>query len=141
MEICAAHAARFAALPRVSIHYVIGRDGTVRVGIPESMAASHAIGWNQRSIGIELVNNGDDVDAFPAAQIAALVGLVRDLRARHPAITLDRILRHSDVDHTMFPVKEYGAACAAFRRKLDPGEAFPWESFKRTLAESPGRQP
>ena len=50
---------RFRTLPIVSIHYVIGRDGDVQAGVPESRAATHAIGWNQRSIGIELVNNAD----------------------------------------------------------------------------------
>ncbi|MCC6991688.1 MAG: N-acetylmuramoyl-L-alanine amidase, partial [Acidobacteria bacterium] len=68
----------FRRLPIVSIHYVIGRDGQIEAGIPEELAASHAVGWNQRSIGIELVNNGDGVDPFPPAQLAALEGLVRE---------------------------------------------------------------
>ena len=125
---------RFAALPGVSIHYVIGRDGTVATGISESLAASHAIGWNQRSIGIELVNNGDNRDPFPRVQFDALVRLAREIRRRHPAIALARVLRHSDVDHTNFPAAEFGAGCTAFRRKLDPGDAFPWDEFKRALA-------
>ena len=125
---------RFAALPGVSIHYVIGRDGTVVTSIPEALAASHAIGWNQRSIGIELVNNGDHRDPFPQVQLDALVRLAREIRRRHPAIALARVLRHSDVDHTNFPAAEFGVGCTAFRRKLDPGDAFPWDEFKRALA-------
>lgn len=124
----------FRRLPIVSIHYVIGRDGTVVAGIPEAQAASHAIGLNQRSIGIELVNNGDGVDPFPAAQIAALVRLVGDIRARHPAVTPARVWRHSDVDRSMFPAAQFGEACTAFRRKLDPGDAFPWAEFKAAIA-------
>lgn len=125
--------ATFATLPFVSIHYVIGRDGRVEAGIPEAMAASHAVGWNQRSIGIELVNNGDGTDPFPAPQLAALAQLVRDIRARHPAVTAERVLRHSDVDRSTFPADRHGEGCAAFRRKLDPGDAFPWDAFKAAL--------
>lgn len=125
--------ARFNALPIVSIHYVVGRDGDVQAGVPESLAATHAIGWNQRSIGIELVNNADGTDPFPQAQVDALLRLVRAIRQRHPAITPDRILRHSDVDHSHFPAITHGPGCAAYRRKEDPGDAFPWAAFKAAL--------
>lgn len=124
----------FTRLPVVSIHYVIDRGGHVASGVPESIAATHATGWNQRSIGIELVNNGDGRDPFPAAQVDALIALARDIRARYPAITLARVLRHSDVDHSTFPADTFGTACAAFRRKEDPGDAFPWDAFKAALA-------
>jgi N-acetylmuramoyl-L-alanine amidase len=124
----------FARLPIVSIHYVIGRDGDVESGIPEAMAASHAVGWNQRSIGIELVNNGDGVDPFSETQVEALRQLVREIQGRHPRVTLERVLRHSDVDASMFPAAKHGQACTAFRRKLDPGDAFPWHAFKAALA-------
>ena len=126
--------ATFARLPIVSIHYVVGRDGRVEAGIPESMAASHAVGWNQRSIGVELVNNGDGADPFPAPQVAALVQLVGEIRTRHPAVTAARVLRHSDVDRSTFPAARYGEGCTAFRRKLDPGDAFPWTAFQAALA-------
>ncbi len=126
--------ATFARLPIVSIHYVIGRDGVVAAGLAETVAASHAVGWNQRSIGIELVNNGDGVDPFPDVQLMALRRLIGEIRGRHPAITLDRVLRHSDVDHSTFPAARHGEGCTAFRRKLDPGEAFPWDAFTASLA-------
>lgn len=119
----------FAKLPGVSIHYVIARDGTIAAGLPESKVASHAIGWNQRSIGIELVNNGDGKDPFPDIQIASLVRLVRDIRTRHPHVRPDNIRRHSDVDRSTFPARKHGPACTKFRRKLDPGAAFPWSDF------------
>ncbi len=126
-------AAFFARLPGVSIHYVIDRDGAVAAGLPESKVASHAIGWNQRSIGIELVNNGDGKDPFPDAQIAALVRLVRDIRMRHPLVRPETIRRHSDVDRSTFPARKHGPACTAFRRKLDPGDAFPWTGFIESI--------
>jgi N-acetylmuramoyl-L-alanine amidase len=126
----------FSRLPVVSIHYLVGRDGDVEPGISEDQAATHATGWNQRSIGIELVNNGDGVDPFPRAQVDALVRLVESLRRRYPAIRPDRILRHSDVDRSTFPAATFGAECAAYRRKLDPGDAFPWEDFRRMLSST-----
>ncbi|MGE0816639.1 MAG: N-acetylmuramoyl-L-alanine amidase [Vicinamibacterales bacterium] len=126
--------ATFNRLPIVSIHYVIGRDGQVAAGVPEAVAAAHATGWNQRSIGIELVNNGDGVDPFPAVQVEALVTLVRGILARHPDVTPARILRHSDVDRSTFPEAAFGRACTAFRRKEDPGAAFPWEAFEAAVA-------
>lgn len=125
--------ATFNRLPIVSIHYVVGRDGVVAAGVPESQAATHATGWNQRSIGIELVNNGDGVDPYAPAQITALVTLVRDIRHRHAAIDVSRVLRHSDVDDSTFPAARHGEACTAFRRKEDPGAAFPWDAFRAAL--------
>lgn len=126
--------ATFNRLPIVSIHYVVDRAGHVESGVSEEVAATHATGWNQRSIGIELVNNGDGTDPFPAAQIEALVALVRAIRQRHPAITPARVLRHSDVDRSTFPADRHGEGCTAFRRKQDPGDAFPWETFRAALA-------
>lgn len=128
----------FNRLPIVSIHYVIDREGTVEPGVPEPVAATHATGWNQRSVGIELVNNGDGVDPFPRPQIDALVRLVRDIRQRHPAITASRVLRHSDVDRSTFPAARHGERCTAFRRKLDPGDAFPWEAFRAAVGDEVG---
>lgn len=133
-------AATFGTLPIVSIHYVIGRDGQIVPGIPETEAASHAIGWNQRSIGIELVNNGDGLDPFPAIQLDALVRLIGELQRRHPQITPERVLRHSDVDRTRFPAAAFGRPCTAFRRKLDPGDAFPWDEFRARLTYTDGGQ-
>lgn len=130
--------ATFNRLPIVSIHYVIDRAGQVEAGVPEQVAATHATGWNQRSIGIELVNNGDGRDPFPPAQIDALVALVTALRQRHPAITPARVLRHSDVDRSTFPAATHGEACTAFRRKLDPGDAFPWTAFLARITGAAG---
>lgn len=124
----------FNRLPMVSIHYVVDRGGEIAPGVPEEIAATHATGWNQRSIGIELVNNGDGRDPFPPAQVTALVTLARAIMARHPDIALDRVLRHSDVDRSTVPAARFGEGCAAYRRKEDPGDAFPWAAFKAALA-------
>jgi N-acetylmuramoyl-L-alanine amidase len=109
------------AHPRLGIHYMIDRDGTVRASIPEQQVAHHVFRWSGRSIAIELVNDGDGRDPFPEPQIASVVGLLRDIVQRR-GITREGIKRHSDLDHAMLP-------CAkSQRRKVDPGAAFPYRS-------------
>lgn len=105
---------------KVSAHYLVEEDGTVHALVAEARRAWHAgeSCWagardvNARSIGVELVNPGHEwgYRAFPAAQMAALVELGRDVMARHP-IPAARVLAHSDV---------------APERKRDPGELFDW---------------
>ena len=112
---------------RVSIHYIIGRNGKIVKGLDERRIAIHARGHNRQSIGIELINEGDGRVPFPEAQMAALVALVHDIRNRY-RITLDRILRHSDVDHTTF-----WCGGKKIRRKQDPGPAFDWKRFQFEL--------
>jgi N-acetyl-anhydromuramyl-L-alanine amidase AmpD len=107
------------AHPLLGIHYMIDRDGTVAASIPEAQVAHHVFRFSGRSIGIELVNAGDGRDPYPAAQIASLVELLRDI-VRRRGIGRDGIERHSDLDRAMLP-------CAKDRRrKVDPGAAFPY---------------
>ena len=117
---------------KVSAHYTIDEDGTVYRHVAEAMRAWHAgvSYWagerdiNARSIGIELVNPGHEFGyrAFPEAQIAALIELGRGIVRRNP-IPPQRVLGHSDV---------------APKRKIDPGELFPWP---RLAAEGLGLWP
>lgn len=108
----------------VSIHYVIDRDGNVEKGIDENRIAWHATHYNKRSIGIELVNQGDGIEEFPEQQISALTGLVKQIRTRHNAIIKANIVRHSDIDSRTFE-------CGGKRVKLkqDPGQKFPFKAF------------
>jgi N-acetylmuramoyl-L-alanine amidase len=109
------------AHPKLGIHYMIDRDGTVITSIPETQVAHHIFRYSGRSIAIELVNDGDGRDPFAQAQISALVSLLRDITQRH-GIARERVQRHSDLDHAMLP-------CARTqRRKVDPGAAYPHES-------------
>jgi N-acetylmuramoyl-L-alanine amidase len=106
---------------KVSAHYLIDTDGTIHAMVSEDRRAWHAgvAEWagvhdiNDRSIGIELVNPGHDIDyhPFPDPQIASLIDLGMVIRARHP-IPAHRVLGHSDV---------------APQRKTDPGERLPWD--------------
>lgn len=100
----------------VSSHYLIGRDGRMLQLVDENHRAWHAgesywggtTDMNSASIGIELVNDGEE--PFPPAQIDALLVLLADLRARYN-IPRANFLGHADV---------------APGRKDDPSAFFPW---------------
>jgi N-acetylmuramoyl-L-alanine amidase len=110
---------------KVSAHYLIREDGRIVRLVDESRRAWHAglSLWqgdddlNSRSIGIEIVNGGHDfplpggrLPPYPEVQIAAVIALAREIAATH-AIPPTRITGHSDI---------------APKRKIDPGEHFPW---------------
>ncbi len=107
----------------VSCHYLVWEDGRIDQLVAERDRAWHAgrSVWagerdiNAVSIGIEIVNQGHDGGSppYPDAQIAAVIALCLDCRARH-AIAPARVLAHSDV---------------APDRKIDPGEWFPWSEL------------
>ena len=52
---------------------MIDRDGATRASVPEHQVAHHVLTHSGRSIAVELSNDGDGRDPFPAAQIDALV--------------------------------------------------------------------
>lgn len=110
------------AHPKLGIHYMIDRDGTVRSSVPEDQIAHHVMHYSQRSIAIELINEGDGRDPFPEAQLTSLVKLLRDIRQRR-GITRDGIKRHSDLDHARLPCDK------SQRRKVDPGAMFPYKAI------------
>lgn len=106
----------------LGIHYMIDRDGTVRASVPEDQMVHHVFHYSQRSIAIELINNGDGIDPFPEAQLTALVNLLRDIKQRR-GMKRDGIKRHSDLDHAKLPCDN------THRRKVDPGAAFPYAAI------------
>jgi N-acetylmuramoyl-L-alanine amidase len=108
------------AHPRLGIHYMIDRDGTLRASVPEEHVAHHVFSHSRRSIAIELINDGDGVDPFPEPQLKALVALLRDIVARR-GLPRNAIVRHSDLDRAML------ACDRSQRRKVDPGAAYPHE--------------
>ena len=109
------------AASKVSAHYTIDEDGTIYRHVAEAKRAWHAgvSHWagvsnlNDRSVGIEIVNPGHEFGyrEFPEPQIAAVIELGKAIRGRH-GIPAKRVLGHSDI---------------APKRKVDPGELFPWK--------------
>jgi N-acetylmuramoyl-L-alanine amidase len=114
------------AHPVLGIHYMIGRDGTLRRSVPEDQLAHHVKGYSERSISIEIVNDGDGKDPFPPVQIDATIALVRDIATRR-GIKRASVKRHSDLDHSVH------ACQPSQRRKVDPGPLFPYESVLDTV--------
>jgi N-acetylmuramoyl-L-alanine amidase len=118
-------------------HYYVDRDGRIYRYVQDNRIAHHAIGHNEHSIGIEIVNSGryphwyssrNQVPSEPYAtiQIAALKELLRYLKQRYPQI--NRLARHSDLDTALLPAEDDPAV--AIRRKIDPGPLFPWEEIQ-----------
>lgn len=96
----------------VSAHYVIDKDGTIWNLVAEDKMAWHCRPYNRRSIGIELVHNGDEETPFPAAQIKSLSELVKDICERY---SIQNILGHREIEPD---------------RKHDPAKTFPWDLFR-----------
>jgi N-acetylmuramoyl-L-alanine amidase len=114
-------------------HYYIDRDGTIYRYVPGTRVANHVRGHNPHSIGIELVNLGRYPDwwhagrqtmtePYPPAQVAALRGLLAQLRQDYPRLHL--IAGHEDLDTARLPATDDPAV--EVPRKLDPGPLFPW---------------
>jgi N-acetylmuramoyl-L-alanine amidase len=110
------------AHPVLGIHYMIDRDGSLRTSVPEEQLAHHVRHFSGRSIAIELINDGNGIDPFPEAQLASLVTLLADIKQRR-GITREGVKRHSDLDHARLLCDR------TQRRKVDPGDAFPYESI------------
>lgn len=115
-----------------SIHYVIGRDGAIAQQRRDLRTAGHVSHHgvkpdvNARSIGIELVNDGNGLDPFPRAQLDALRQLVGALAADYKLGPED-IYSHAELDPR--PLE----GCEAHPRRVDPGPLFPMDDLKTSL--------
>lgn len=115
-------------------HLYVDRDGSVFQYVTLDRVAHHVRGHNAHSVGIELVNRGrypewhdsrrQTMDeAYPQAQIDALVSLVEDLRRRLPA--LEWITGHEDLDRSQIGASDDASVKVPY--KMDPGPMFPWD--------------
>jgi len=114
-------------------HFYIDRDGRVEQWIAPARVAHHAKGFNERSIGIELVNSGRFPDwlhsqkqemhePYAEKQIVSLLRLLGALTAAFGSVKW--IAGHSDLDQGQVTASD--DATTTVRRKLDPGPLFPW---------------
>jgi N-acetylmuramoyl-L-alanine amidase len=114
-------------------HFYVDRDGSVHRWVSIDHIAHHAGAYNQRSIGVELVNIGrwpdwfnsesqDMPEGYPRAQIAALVQLTGHLQDQLPGLRW--ITGHEDLDRSRVAASD--APEKLVYRKLDPGPKFPW---------------
>ncbi len=125
-------------------HYYVDRDGRLEQWVDCARIAHHVRGFNERSVGIELVNTGrypDWLDSgqqtmtepYPQAQIDALIELLNLLRAELPA--LRTIAGHDTLDTDTVPASD--DPTLVVRRKCDPGPLFPWPRVLAAVPLSP----
>lgn len=109
---------------KVSSHLFIDREGKIWQFVPLDKRAWHAgasvfagrANCNDYSIGIEL--EGTDDIPYTDAQYGALAAVTQRIQRLYPAITIDRIVGHSDI---------------APGRKTDPGMCFDWVHYREKL--------
>ena len=83
----------------IGYHYYVRKDGTIWRGRPEWAVGAHAVGHNDKSIGI-CCEGAYMTETMPAAQLSALKGLICDIMSRYGTLEL---LRHKDVNSTDCP--------------------------------------
>ncbi len=112
---------------RVSSHYIVGKEGLVIQSVDEHDRAWHAgpSAWrgkynvNDFSIGIEVLNDGDNKDPFTDLQYISLSRLVSYIMKKYD-IPLSRVIGHRDI-------------AIPLGRKNDPADNFDWKLFKSKL--------
>ena len=117
-------------------HFYIERNGRIEEWVPSERIAHHVRGFNERSIGIELVNRGrypDWLDSrnqsmcepYAAEQIDSLIRLLSHLSERLPGLRF--VTGHETLDTTLVPATDNPGELV--RRKQDPGPMFEWEEL------------
>lgn len=117
-------------------HFYIERNGRIEQWVPKDRVAHHAKGYNERSIGIELINKGryphwfdsnhqEMSETYTSQQIDSLVWLLVWLKNDLPGMLW--ITGHEDLDQAMVAASDDPAK--RVRRKVDPGPCFPWSSL------------
>lgn len=115
-------------------HYYIDRDGSVHCFVDPLRVSHHTRGYNERSIGVELINRGryplwldsrhqEMQENYTDAQIRSLLALLKFLHYRFEH--LDLIGGHEDLDRERVPASDQPDHTVY--RKRDPGPLFPWQ--------------
>jgi N-acetylmuramoyl-L-alanine amidase len=121
-------------------HFYVDRDGHIEQWVDIMRVAHHVRGFNERSIGIELVNRGRYPDwlhtdqqqmheRYPQELINSLIELLSWLCST--TNTLCWIAGHADLDLEYVPASNDPTIMV--RRKLDPGPLFPWSQLETTI--------
>jgi AmpD protein len=127
-----------AGMPKTSAHYLVDREGIIYRLVDEDMRAWHAglsrmpsgeENVNDFSIGIEMVRTEQEVPTD--AQYEALALLLVDMKRRHPALGLDRIVGH-DLIRALWMSAHPGRPAEI---KVDPGPLFHWSRVLHRLEE------
>ena len=129
-------------------HFYIDRDGHIEQWVDLTRVAHHVRGFNERSVGIELVNSGryphwlsaaqpQMQEPYAEVQVISLIGLLTHLCQSLPSLCW--LAGHEDLDRELVPAADDPATLV--RRKLDPGPLFPWERIRPATSLQPWSQP
>jgi N-acetyl-anhydromuramyl-L-alanine amidase AmpD len=99
----------------VSAHVIVDKDGTIVQMMPFDAVAFHCPGFNNQSIGVEVV--GEEESGVPNVQLHRLVSVLRLLVAKYPDA---KLVPHSDVS-----IRLAGTSC--------PGSDFPFAEVKNLV--------
>lgn len=118
----------------IGYHYYIRKDGRVYRGRPEWAIGAHAKGHNSRAVGI-CCEGAYMTETMPAAQLASLRQLIRELMAKYPGA---KLLRHCDVNSTDCPGKNFPWAAAQRYNadettKKEDDEMLTYEQFEKYM--------
>ena len=124
----------------VSGHFYIDKKGKVYQYLDTNRIALHTRGYNARSIGIELLNDGRYPswyeiasqkvdDPYTPEQLKSLEMLVEKLKLQYP--TIKYLARHSDLDKRK--IKSSDHPKKMIQRKIDPGPLFPYSTFSKKV--------
>ena len=102
----------------IGYHKLVFADGKTAEGRPENVVGAHALGVNQRSLGIVLVGDFSK-ERPPMAQLQGAANLTRELMEKYH-VALENVKPHRAVTE--------GTDC--------PGAAFPWQEFVNLIASA-----
>lgn len=117
-------------------HYYLDRDGSIYRFVNDHHVAHHVHGYNSRSIGIELVNEGrypawqdsryqTFKEPYSNEQLDSLLYLLKKLCSKCP--TLKFIAGHEDLDRRLESASD--DPMIMLPRRRDPGPLFPWQQI------------
>lgn len=121
-------------------HLYVGKDGQLLEYVAADRVAHHCVGYNERSLGIELDNLGRYPDwhhaqhqqlrdPYPQAQLLALEQLLEHLLGKLPGLRW--IAGHEQLDTRSQTSADDPQVL--IRRKVDPGPLFPWARIQTML--------
>jgi len=121
-------------------HFYLDRDGRIEEWVPVDRVAHHVRGYNEQSVGIELVNRGrypDWLDSrkqampepYPTAQITSLIWLLLFLNSKLAG--LQWVAGHEELDATRVAATD-DPNLTVFRKR-DPGPLFPWSMVLQNI--------
>jgi len=90
----------------IGYHYIIEKDGKLRLGRPDEMIGAHVKGKNRDSIGVAVMGNYEDYEFvfmgyfMASPQARALYSILKDLAHRYPDA---EVVTHGELAETLCP--------------------------------------